>query len=195
MKTHILIFVMILIAIFSFSLTISSKKNLQKANDLTNESRVLISEKLTIISDLQEAYIKSVFLGKSILNGSLFDTLNRQVQINDLVKEGAKVVIIIAPYECLNCVKVYFNLLHEYFDNSFMIVRLGNLKDSIATYPYSIWHLQEDKFLEKIVELNQPLIALLLKDGSLQYSFVPVNSNLIVCNKYLRRLKEIISNP
>lgn len=182
---------MVLIVAFSFALTKSSKKNLQKANELTIYSKALISEKLSIISDLQEAYIKSVFLSKPILNGSLFDTLNREIQINVLAKKTSKVVIFIAPDECLDCVKIYIDLLHKYFDNNYMIVRLINFGDTIVNESYPIWHYKnEDEYLKSIVELKQPLIALLQNDGILQYFFVPVNSDLLICNKYLSKLKE-----
>lgn len=194
MKKYILIFITIIIGLI-FIMTFSRNKTINEAVVLMNKSKLLINDKDSVIKHLQEAYINSVFFDEPILVGSLIDTLNHKVQINELLATGPKILILVSKDQCINCIDPYINLLHKYFNNRFLIVRLGNLADPNYNNPYPVWTLLNSEALEKIVQLKQPLITLMCENGDLQYSFMPRNSNLIICDRYLSRLKDRLKRP
>jgi hypothetical protein len=154
-----------------------------------------LNEKDSALKNLQEAFLKSIFLDEPILVGPLIDTLNRKVQINELLKTGPKILILVNKDQCITCIEAYIYLLQKYFKNEFFIVRLGNLSDPNDDNPYPIWALPNNEFLKKNIQVKQPLITLLNLNGELQYSFMPSNSNLMICDRYLSRLKEKLKEP
>lgn len=180
---------MILVSII---LTIKKNREIREALYLIEKSETLIRNMVEKTLKVKDLYLQNIFLRNLTIRGTFRGLNNSEVSPSEAILPGQTVSIFISDSACLDCMREYISLLFKYFYKEAVIIRLGPLTDNQEFLEYKIWGLTGFSKLEEIIKPKMPLIAFVNKNNILEYTFIPVDSDLDLFERYLKELQNIL---
>jgi hypothetical protein len=175
----------IFLAVISLVFSIRKNKEIHGALSLINKNEAILKDKEGKNLAFKVIYLENIFFRNLSIKGTFLGLNNTEISAKDVIRPNRTVAIFVSDSACLDCHREYISLLFKYFYKDAVIIRLGPLLDNQEFLEYRIWGLVGCSELEDIVNSKRPLIAFINSKNSLQYIFIPVDSDLDLFEKYL----------